>query len=51
MRNKDNWFDSHVIIMGDGITEDDKQFIKKTIIKKCTKPVTKLGSKKKGKSK
>jgi len=48
MKNKkDNWFDSHMIIMGDSLSEKDREFIKDSIIKKCTTPVTKLGGKKK----
>ena len=49
--NKDNWFDSHIIIEGDSLSEKDKQSIKETIIKKCTTPIAKLGGKKKGNSK
>ena len=53
MKNKkDNWFDTHMIITGDGLSEKDKEFIKETIIKKCTTPVNKLGgNKKRGKTK
>ena len=42
---KDNWFDSHVVIMGVGFSEKDKEFIKQTIIKKCAAPIAKLGGK------
>jgi hypothetical protein len=42
---KDNWFDSHVVIMGVGFSEKDKEFIKQTIIKKCAAPIAKLGEK------
>ncbi len=44
---KDNWFDSHIVIMGDSLTEKDKKAIKDSIVKKCTTPVTKLGRPKK----
>jgi len=48
---KDNWFDSHIVIMGDSLTEKDKKAIKESIVKKCTTPVTKLGRPKRKPSK
>ena len=39
---KKDWFDSHVIIEGIGLSKKDKEFVKDTIKKKCAKPIAKL---------
>ena len=39
---KNDWFDSHLIITGPGLSAEDRQFIKDTIRKKCAKPIAKL---------
>jgi hypothetical protein len=41
-KKKTDWFDSHVIIAGPGLSGKDKEFIKDTIKKKCAKPIAKL---------
>ena len=48
---KKDWFDSHLIVTGLGLSKKDEKFIKDTIKKQCAKPIAKLGkgTKKKGK--
>lgn len=52
MKSKEkDWFDSHLIVTGIGLSKKDEEFIKDSIKKECAKPIAKLGKGKKKKGK